>query len=81
VPVEHETATAADTPKDGDHVGPPLLHLLPRHVEAEAAEQVVEILGDALLVPRRARDLDEVGGGLEETPTVDAGKELSHRIT
>jgi hypothetical protein len=78
VAVEHEAAAAPDAPEDADHVGPPLLHLLPRHVEAETAEEVVEVLGDALLVPRRARDLDEVGGGLEESPAVEAGKELSH---
>ncbi len=54
-----------------DDVRPALLDLLPLHVQAHVVEDARHVLGHRVLLARRAGDVDEVAGGLDQAAAVD----------
>src|SRR5439155_23083823 len=76
VPVEHQARAAAGTLPEPDDVRPPVLHLLPLHLETHPLELLAHALPHRLLVAGWARDRHEVDGEGDEAALVDARRDV-----
>jgi hypothetical protein len=72
MPIEHQRLAAARTGPDSERVRPPVLDLLPLHLEAERLEDLDHDARRRLLVPGEARHADQPGRGFDEPVSIDA---------